>query len=363
MSEYDVIIVGAGVAGLSTAAALSKRGLRVAVIDKGSVNAIKTGECLMADALPIMARLGLSEAFLAAKHQSLQSYQVAWGEQDMFERHLLTSPTGAGWIVNRPIFDGMLVDHCVENQVILYWRSALEHLEKTATNQWQLSIKGVQATNLTARFVIDGSGRSRALTQRLGINKQRLDKMVASCCHVNSECELSSASATIASDQHGWWYYAKFSPHQGSLAYFTDSDLPLPAHGKDLLAAATKHNILAPLLTDANAVTETFKRCGADSSALQSCVGDGWLAIGDAAYSFDPLSSYGMTSALASAFYASQALLRYFADQPQYLQTYQQLCQNNFMTYLAKRQQEYQKVDPATSVFWQRRHAGTLLSV
>jgi flavin-dependent dehydrogenase len=356
MVLYDVVIVGAGVAGLSAAAALAKHGLNIAVIDKGHANVIKTGECLMADALPIMTRLGLSAEFLKANHQSLQSYQVTWGEQAMFERHLLTSPTGAGWIVNRQKFDAMLIAHCAKSKVTLHWQSQLDDIERVNNGLWKLGIKGAENKSITAKFVIDASGRSRALTRRLGINKQHLDKMVASCCHINNDYNLSSASATIASDQNGWWYYAKFSSKQGSLCYFTDSDLPLPSHDKSLLANAVENTALAPLLVDATPVSGTFQRCSANSSALQHCVGDGWLALGDAANSFDPLSSYGMTSALSSAFYASQALLRYFSGQHQYLQTYQQLIQQNFINFLAKRSQEYQKVNSVNSVFWQRRH-------
>jgi flavin-dependent dehydrogenase len=355
MALYDVIIIGAGVAGMSAASALANRGLRVAIIDSATADAVKTGECLMADALPIMARLGLSEDFLGAKHRSLQSYRVAWGQQNTYERHLLTSPTGAGWIVNRQHFDAMLLAHCQQQQVQMYWQCALKTVVKDTSGDWQLYIKGAEPQSLSARFVIDASGRARAFTRRLGIAKQQVDQLVASCCHIHSNCELSAAQATIISDKQGWWYYAKYSNTQASLCYFSDADLPLPNSSVALLSAANNQPLLVELLADAKPITSTFKRCAAYSSALQYCVGDDWLAIGDAALSFDPLSSYGMTSALSSAFYASQALLRYFNNEPQYLYIYQQLMQQNFLSYLNKRHQEYEKVDNPNSLFWQRR--------
>ena len=358
MPIYDAIIVGAGVAGMAAASALAKEGLRIAVIDKGSPDALKTGECLMADALGIMTRLGLGEDFLAANHRSLQSYQVAWGQAPSYQRHLISSPTGTGWIVNRQCFDAMLLSHCRQHKVEMFWQTALQEIEKDSGGCWQLHLKGQLPICLCARFVLDASGRVRAFTRQLGIKSRRLDKMVASSCHIHSVSELSASIASIASDQQGWWYYAKYTDTRGSLCYFSDGDLLLPGGPKTLLAQARKQRLLAPLLTDARPMNSTFKRCAAYSSALQSCTGDNWLAVGDAAASFDPLSSYGMTSALAGAFYASKALIRYFRGQPKYLQTYQQLMQQNFMTYLEKRHLEYEKVDGYNSLFWQRRQSG-----
>ncbi|WDE02169.1 NAD(P)/FAD-dependent oxidoreductase [Thalassomonas actiniarum] len=360
MPLYDAIIVGAGVAGMAAASALAKQGLRIAIIDRGAPDVLKPGECLMADALKIMKRLGLSEDFIAANHRSLQAYHVNWGQQSSYQRHLLTSPAGAGWIVNRQHFDGMLLKHCQQQQVEMFWQNSLQAIARDASGYWQLQLKHPEKLCLSARFVLDASGRARAFTRHLGINSQRLDKMVATSCHIHSVSELSAATATIASDYQGWWYYAKYSDTRGCLCYFSDGDLPLPDGPKTLLAQANKQSLLAPLLADARPMTSTFKRSAAYSSALQNCIGENWLALGDAAASFDPLSSYGMTSALSGAFYASQALKRYFNNQPQYLQTYQQLMQKNFLAYLDKRYQQYEQVAGYNSLFWQRRQQGAL---
>src|SRR4029434_4989904 len=46
----------------------------------------------------------------------------------------------------------------------------------------------------------------------------------------------------------------------------------------------------------------------ANSSRLDSVSGHGWLAVGDAAMAFDPLSSQGLMHALASGMRAGEAL-------------------------------------------------------
>ena len=46
----------------------------------------------------------------------------------------------------------------------------------------------------------------------------------------------------------------------------------------------------------------------AETSRLDRIAGPGWLALGDAAAAYDPLSSYGIGSAMGSGFYAGQAI-------------------------------------------------------
>ena len=354
---YDVVIIGAGVAGMAAASVLARKGLTVALVDSGQAGGMKTGECLMADALPIMARLGLDSDFIAAAHTSLQSYRVTWGEPQPYERHLMTSPTGAGWIVNRSNFDAMLLDRCYDHNVRVYWQSRLVHVKQQFNSKWQLTFISVDMPDIEARFVIDASGRARAFTKQLGIKSQQLDKMVASCCHIENTNQDFSGVAHIASDVTGWWYYAKYSNSRGSLCYFSDSDLDLPTTPEDLLKQAQNQPYLTDIIAQSKPVLNTFKRCPAYSSALQQCIGDNWLAIGDAAVSFDPLSSYGMTSALSGAFYASQAILRHFKGDVEHLQTYQTLIQRNYLSYLVRREQEYRKIPADKSLFWQRRHS------
>ena len=360
MIAYDIIIIGGGVAGLSAASFLASRGLQVALIDKGTPHTLKAGECLMADALPIIKRLGFEQDFLKAHHLSLQSYHIGWGNQKPFERHLISSPAGEGWILNRLHFDAMLVKHAKKQNVTFYWETSLQEVLQTNKGDWELEIKGSQKRKLTSTFVIDASGRSRAFTRRLGIAKKQTDKLLATCCHLQNTSHLSLSTATIASDHNGWWYYTKYTKDKGTLAYFTDADLPQFKDISSLKEQAMKQPLLAPLLENSTYQDATFKRLAAYSSTLETSTGNAWLAMGDAVASYDPLSSFGITSALSSAFYGSQAILRYFKGESQYLQTYQQLIQQNFLSYLKKQKAEYEKANNLNGEFWQRRQVNQL---
>ncbi|WP_109830042.1 NAD(P)/FAD-dependent oxidoreductase [Reichenbachiella versicolor] len=351
--EFDILIIGAGVAGLSAASFLSNRGLHVAIVDKGIPHVLKSGECLMADALPIMKKLGYAYEFLASNHLSLEAYQVKWGNQETYQRHLVSSPTGTGWVVDRKVFDDMLLQKCLEHEVSFFWEQKIDQLSHNGL--WEILTSGKETNELKASFVIDASGRARAFTRRIGIKKFHSDKLLATCCHLEGQSDKTDRMASIISDTDGWWYYAQYCRDKGSLAYFTDADLPQHKTINHLQDKAKSNSILKALLLDKHFIPTTFMRNAAYSSAIQNCVGDGWLAMGDAAMSFDPLSSFGMTSAMSSAFYGSQAIMRFFHNQPEYLKTYQQLLQQNYLSYLKKRKIEYAKVSNSESKFWLRR--------
>lgn len=75
----------------------------------------------------------------------------------------------------------------------------------------------------------------------------------------------------------------------------------------------------------------------ADSSLLERCFGERWIAIGDAAASYDPLASRGLVGALSSGLEAASLV---GASEAQ-LAAWQADLATRFATYLAERAQLY----------------------
>jgi 2-polyprenyl-6-methoxyphenol hydroxylase-like FAD-dependent oxidoreductase len=76
--------------------------------------------------------------------------------------------------------------------------------------------------------------------------------------------------------------------------------------------------------------------------------GDNWLAVGDAAMTFDPLSGQGTYKSLLSARDAAQCIL--------YGQNYQQACDALWDDFVQKRARIYAQENRwQTSAFWSRR--------
>ncbi|RYJ03226.1 MAG: FAD-dependent oxidoreductase, partial [Actinomycetales bacterium] len=65
MSEYDVVVVGSGAAGLAAALTAGARGLRVVVLEKASVlggTSVVSGGSIWAPVNPYLAEAGLSDS-------------------------------------------------------------------------------------------------------------------------------------------------------------------------------------------------------------------------------------------------------------------------------------------------------------
>jgi hypothetical protein len=96
----------------------------------------------------------------------------------------------------------------------------------------------------------------------------------------------------------------------------------------------------------------------ADTASLDAVCGARWIATGDAALSFDPLSSLGILTAVdfgRSAGSAAASLLDGDADPAA---DYATRVTNHFHAYLDERQRAYDSEDRwPTSPFWQRRAA------
>jgi flavin-dependent dehydrogenase len=84
--------------------------------------------------------------------------------------------------------------------------------------------------------------------------------------------------------------------------------------------------------------------------------GDGWLAVGDAATTFDPLSSQGILKSLRSGVLASYAVADYFKGTQTGLVKYEALAAREFKDYMDSRADFYSRErrwDDAP--FWLRR--------
>jgi flavin-dependent dehydrogenase len=101
----------------------------------------------------------------------------------------------------------------------------------------------------------------------------------------------------------------------------------------------------------------------AGSAKAPLCQKPGFVAVGDAAQAFDPLSSQGIQQALQSGSYAGQALQYAMAnpDAPEpFLSRYAQQMQKVWDTYQAEYQSFYAMEQRwPDAPFWKRRHLQT----
>jgi flavin-dependent dehydrogenase len=208
--------------------------------------------------------------------------------------------------------------------------------------------EGKSAT-FTGRVLVDATGRKALLASRLGSPADVADRLIGAVAF----CELSETAqwASIEAVEEGWWYSAPLPDARMVFAYMTDSDL---------WNADSWHNLMerAPL---------TFERAGcrqipppsmvvsAGSLVRRPVVGANWIATGDAALAFDPLSGQGVLKSIETGTRCASAIARYFAGDQGPLGAYDSWVQETYQTYLSERRQFYGGVRRwPSSQFWKR---------
>lgn len=315
--EYDVAVVGSGVAASAALLALGGAELSVAVVSpRRDAQRDRIGEHLSSAANPILARLGLWESFQSQGHVDTQSSYSAWGTDRLEERHAITDPRGAGWSLDRPRFERWLAENagarCPHHRV----DATVTDVDFAGGSPVTLGLKSGDAVR--ARFVLDASGR-RAVVASQGGDVERSGDLVATYRYFDQVDPgiVPTPGPMVESRPHGWLYSAVLPGRRLVAAWFTDRDL-LPPSG-DVLA----DQVLASRFTrlrletagyriDAPATERATARAAARIRSVAS--GERWAAAGDAASSFDPLSSHGLATALWSGEQVGRALVRYLTE-------------------------------------------------
>jgi 2-polyprenyl-6-methoxyphenol hydroxylase-like FAD-dependent oxidoreductase len=304
--RVDVAVIGAGPAGTAAAIALRGLGRSVVIVDTAR-SPIAIGETLPPEATPLLQQLGVWDAFQAAGHSPAVCNESAWGDSTVTATSFIMSAYGRGWHLDRATFDTMLRDRAtgagagaIDGRVCGIARNG----------HWFLTVdaNGERST-LAAEWIVDATGRASWVAARLGV--RRVNGPALTACAVRFERARDrlgdhDRTTLVETVPSGWFYTAPLPPSRRIAVCFTrPADAPRTLELFAELSAGTVHvrrrlrnyrPFAGPWLFAAN------------SSALERPTGDGWLAAGDAACAHDPVSSYGIMSALGTGLHAAEAI-------------------------------------------------------
>ena len=359
-----VAVVGGGPAGAVAAFVLARRGLRVTVLEARPAPEAKPGECLPPSLTPLLRRLGLEDALRQDGHLRSYGNRFVWGSPEPGERPFLAGTRGDGWHVDRQRFEARLAEHARSAGVDWRWGCRVARVRDEEEWRLHLEADGVRE-ELAADFLADATGRPARLARRLGARRLRYDRLVGVAALLTSATPAPDTYTLVEATPEGWWYTAVLADGRIAAALFGDGDLlprSLLRPGSDpalwwrLLeeTAATKARVASHGYQPASAPLRVVP---AESSRLDVIAGDGWLALGDAAAAYDPLSSHGIGSAMGSGFYGGQAIADLLAGRDEARWAYLEVMQNAYAAYLDLQRQCYlQEQRWPEAPFWLRRH-------
>jgi flavin-dependent dehydrogenase len=355
--DYDVVIFGGGPAGSAAALALARKGFKTALVAKILGASPLVGEAVSPAILRPLSRLGLWEHFLADGHIAIPGRVVIWGSEQSYEHDFIFSPYGWGWHLNRERFDGMLAEAAKSSGVYVYNLRALNCIFSDDRN-WDVHLAKPVVCSLRTRWVIDASGRAAWFSRRQAVHRWRMDRLVA----LIQFAKVTSARENrtlIESCAEGWWYAAVLPEQRAIAAFFTDSDLlPRGVERRKQLwnELLTRTKLISMLMH--RAAGSPLHTMAASSGRLDRTAGKNWLAIGDAAQTYDPLSGQGLANALTSGIAAAEAICASAAGDDSAFSRFDQAFENQFEAYRRNHTKYYTLENRwPTRAFWKRRHA------
>jgi len=288
----------------------------------------------------------------------------AWGSETLNELNHFYNPYGVGWHIDRSRFDAMLVRVAQDAGATFKKEARVVACEGDGSGGWTVGFRTGDARHLLrARFLVDATGRSSIIARRTGVRRVYHDGLVGVVGFFapGSEQKARSPITLIEAVENGWWYSAPLPDSRLVVAFMTDADVY--ARGRKQSANTWLNRLGHTIYTQARAKIGTLDSgpliVQANSSRLDRVCGDNWLAVGDAALAFDPLSGQGVYRALESGMRGRNVVQAFFAGERGEFASYADTLGKIFNQFLVVRGKYYsQERRWPNSVFWQRRKGG-----
>jgi flavin-dependent dehydrogenase len=358
-----IAVIGGGPAGSAFALLLAQAGHDVILFESGTRpgGGWKIGEGLPPSASRVLQTLGVTERFSEGGHLPSYGNRSAWGSPEMSEYDFLFDPYGHGWHLDRERFDRMLLDAAEEAGASVRAGCTVVDAQRRAAGGWNVTL--ANGERITADVLADATGRKSWLGRRLGLQRQQTDGLVAvaALLRVPESGEDRDSFTMLEAVEEGWWYTALLPNRQRVVALMSDRDLPVVREAREIAGWLERfnrtHHLRRLLGRHAYELEEGPRLVAANSSRLQQAAGDDWLALGDAAAAYDPLSSQGILMALGTAIEAARYLLQaQWQGKPEGLADYNRFIDRTFDVYLETCRKFYH-MEPRwqDAPFWQRR--------
>lgn len=321
---YDVLIIGGGPSGTSTAAILAEYGHRVLVIEREKFPRYHVGESLIPFTFGPLERLGMIPKM--KKSHFVKKFSVSFVQPDgrrsqpfYFFNRYDRDTVAQTWQVLRSEFDHMLMDNAREKGADVREETTVTQLLKNeqghVTGVEVQSKEGVKE-QLFAKLVVDASGKEAFASNRLGwrVGDPYLNKVAVWTYYRGSKrgVDIDEGATTVAFiPDKGWFWHIPQHDDMVSVGvvaegkYLSREGIKDPKemfHREVEQNQWIKEHLSTGTCTGEYWITSEYSRHSKYGAA------PGLLLVGDAFAFLDPVFSSGVMLALKSGVLAGEAV-------------------------------------------------------
>jgi flavin-dependent dehydrogenase len=315
--DYDVIVVGARVAGASTAMLLARRGHRVLLVDRVTMpsDVVSTHAILRSGVLQL-TRWGVLDRVVAAGTPPVRDITLGFGTERIPFQIRAEHGVDTLYAPRRHLLDGILVEAAQEAGVEFVGETRMIDLLRGDDGQ----VGGIvakrhgQQVTITAGMVIGADGVW-----------SRTADLVGAATH-ESHPPTNAVTYAYYQDVEASGFWFQFTPGVNAGIIPTND-------GLCCVFAGRRNDRVAEFRTDSEAeFSRLLRQAGHDLADrvsegsrvsqfrgtkglpgfVRQAWGPGWALVGDAGYTKDPISAHGISDALRDAEFCARAVDRAF---------------------------------------------------
>lgn len=309
-SNYDIIVIGARVAGSATALLLARLGYRVLIVDRSYPDGeTLSTHAIMRTGVLQLKRWGLLEPLVAQGTPPMRQVTLAFGTNRLSFPLREEYGVDALYAPRRPVLDVMLLEAAIAAGAAFRPGQRLVDLVKDESGRVTAVTLASEhgQTTIPASFVVGADGMRSRVAALVGA--------ITYAAHPPANVLTYGYFIGIDNDH----YVAQFSPGYATGFFPTNDNLtcvfasrPIAmgvigdaAEFQQILAATSGE--MGELLRPAKQIGRFFRSLGIPGF-LRTPGGPGWVLVGDAGFTKDPLSAHGISDAFRDAELAARAI-------------------------------------------------------
>ena len=328
--SVDVVVIGGGPAGSAIARLLAQWGHSVRVLTRAADPARGAAESLPPSSRKLLAKIGVLGAIDRAGFYRTTGNTVWWGEREGHVEKVAAlegdalEDGGGGYQVLRPELDRLMLATAADAGADVACDAHVQRVHLTETDPSDASGRGADAvvefhrdgqpaSAVGCRVALDCSGRAGVIA-RQGFRRHQHGYRTQAFIGVwqsASGWNLPDQTHTLVETyEDGWAWSVPLSATLRQVGVAVDGGTTRIRRGPTLhgtyRAELGKTREISTLMSGAS--LDRVWACDASLFSADQCAGSQFLLVGDATSAIDPLSSFGIKKALASAWVGAVAV-------------------------------------------------------